>query len=75
MNAAPVIKEQKAPAITSQMQKVLDYIAENGQITDIELEKLLNVKHTRVFNLTREMSKLGLIRIDGRGKEKRYVRK
>lgn len=75
MNAAPVNKEQKAPAITSQMQKVLDYIAENGQITDIELEKLLNVKHTRVFNLTREMSKLGLIRIDGRGKEKRYVRK
>lgn len=75
MNAAPVIEEEKAPAITSQMQKVLDYIAENGQITDLELEELLNVKHTRVFNITREMNKLGLIRIDGRGKEKRYVLK
>lgn len=58
--------------ITSQMKKVLNYIAENGQATDAELEKLLDIKKTRVYNLTREMSELNLIEIDGRGRNKKF---
>lgn len=61
--------------ITSQMKKVLEYIAENGQTTDAELEKLLDIKKTRVYNLTREMSELNLIQIDGRGRNKKYLLK
>lgn len=61
--------------ITSQMKKVLEYIAENGQATDAELEKLLDIKKTRVYNLTREMSELNLIQIDGRGRNKKYLLK
>ena len=59
--------------ITYQMHKVLDYITNNGQATDIELEEILNVKHTRIYYLTREMKDLGLIRIEGRGKDKKYL--
>lgn len=61
--------------ITYQMRKVLDYIADNGQATDTELEEILDVKHTRVYNLTREMKELGLLRIEGRGKDKKYLLK
>ena len=62
-------------AITHQMRKVMDYILDNGNATDDELEELLEVKHTRLYNLTREMKELGLIRIDGRGKDKEYMLK
>ena len=61
-------------AITCQMRKVLDYIADNGHATDTELEEILEVKHTRVYNLTREMKDLGLLRVEGRGKDKKYLR-
>ena len=69
--AAP--SEPDESAITYQMRKVIDYIADHGQATDVELEKLLKVKHTRVYNLTREMKDLGLLRIEGRGKDKKYL--
>ena len=69
--AAP--SEPDESAITYQMRKVIDYIADHGQATDAELEELLGVKHTRVYNLTREMKNLGLLRIEGRGKDKKYL--
>jgi len=62
-------------AITYQMRKVVNYIAENGRARDAELEKLLGVKHTRVYNLTHEMKDLGLLIIEGRGKDKTYLLK
>ncbi|MBQ0025985.1 MAG: putative DNA binding domain-containing protein [Lachnospiraceae bacterium] len=76
----PNMNEAKPPkpdesAITYQMREVTNYIADNGHATDAELEKLLEVKHTRLYNLTREMKELGLIRIDGRGKGKKYMLK
>ena len=57
------------------MRRVLDFITDNGPTTDTELEELLEIKHTRVYNLTREMKDLGLLRIEGRGKEKKYLLK
>lgn len=62
-------------AITYQMRRVIDFITENGPATDAELEDLLDVKHTRVYNLTHEMKDLGIIRIEGRGKDKKYMLK
>ena len=61
--------------LTSQMKKVLAYIAEHGQATDVEIEQLLDIKKTRLYNLTREMSEMKLIQIDGRGTNKRYLLK
>lgn len=71
--ASPLAPDESR--ITYQMRKVLDYIADNGQATDTELEEILDVKHTRVYNLTREMKELGLLRIEGRGKDKKYLLK
>ena len=72
--AADSVSEQKA-AITSQMQKVLDYIAEHGQGTDGEIQSLLGLKKTRAFDLLKEMRQMGLIQVIGRGAAKRYLAK
>ena len=68
MNEVPV----KANRITDQIQAVLQFIAQNGFVTDVQIEELLGVKHTRAYNLTREMLELGLIRAEGKGKAKKY---
>ena len=48
-------------------------ITKKGYSTDDELFSLLNVGNTRLFYLTRQMKEMGLIEIEGRGKEKRYI--
>ena len=59
--------------ITAQMQKILDYIDENGQITDQEIQDLLGLKKTRAFTLAKQMRDDGLIKVVGRGSQKVYV--
>jgi len=60
--------------ITAQMQKILDYINENGQITDQEIQDLLGLKKTRAFTLAKQMRDEGLIKVVGRGDEKKYIK-
>lgn len=60
---------------TPQMRLILDHIANNGYITDDKIGSLLCLKKTRIFNLTKQMRKLGLIVVDGRGKNKKYLQK
>lgn len=62
-------------AITLQMQIVLDFIEENGQITDGEVQELLEIKNTRAYTLMKKMEKDGLIVIVGRGSSKKYIKK
>ena len=66
--------EENASRVTNQMRRVLDYIDENGKITEDEIGRLLGVKRTRIFTLTKEMRELGLINAVGRGDDKRFVR-
>ena len=72
MNTAPLISADNAAYVTDQMKTVLDYLEMHEQIADAELEELLGIKKTRVFNLTKKMKELGLIESFGRGQEKRY---
>ncbi len=58
--------------ITPQIKTVMDYLAEYGELTDEELQELLNIKKTRAYLIARDMNKNGLIDIIGRGKDKRY---
>lgn len=60
--------------VTAQMQKILDYIQENGQITDQEIQDLLGLKKTRAFILAKQMRDDGVIRVIGRGEEKKYIK-
>ena len=72
MNRVPA--KESGTIATTQMKKILDYIEENGQITDIEIQELLGLKKTRAFTLAKQMRDDGLIKVVGRGTEKRYVK-
>ena len=64
---------EKAPVtITHQMKTVIDYLAEYGEMTDEDLQELLNIKKTRAYLLARQMHENGLIDIIGRGANKKY---
>ena len=79
MNANGAVAEsaletaEKAPVtITPQMKNVMDYLAEYGEMTDEDLQELLNIKKTRAYLLARQMHENGLIEIIGRGAAKKY---
>jgi ATP-dependent DNA helicase RecG len=74
MNAVSAAEPENASAVTPQMQAVLDYITEHGQITDDEVQSLLGIKKTRAFDLVKQMREKGLVQKLGRGAEKRYLR-
>lgn len=67
-----VAAEKPSTEITSQMKIVLDYLAEYQEMTEEELQELLNIKKTRAYLLARQMSENGLIDIIGRGAGKKY---
>lgn len=68
-----VVKEENAVYITSQMKEVLKYISDNGYITDEGIKKILQVKQTRVYILTKQMCDMGIIKKIGRGSNKKYI--
>ena len=79
MNAGDAIAEvvpetvkEKPAVITPQMKNVMDYLAEYGEMTDEDLQELLNIKKTRAYLLARQMNENGLIDIIGRGAAKKY---
>lgn len=77
MNAAAAGSEPEATAkpsaaVTPQMKAVFDYLAEYGEMSDAELQELLNVKKTRAYLLARQMQENGLIVSTGRGSAKKY---
>lgn len=65
VNKTPIV-------ITSQMKTVMDYLTEYGEMTDEDLQELLNIKRTRAYLLARQMYENGLIDIIGRGAAKKY---
>lgn len=73
MNAVPAAEIESIPAITPQMQKVLDYIKANGQITEKEISDLLGLKKTRIFTVAKQLRDLGLTKVVGRGESKKYI--
>lgn len=76
MNAAAkgaVKHSTQMGTITPQMQKVLDYLREHKDMTEMELQKLLGIKRTRAYTLAKDMAAAGLIQIVGRGKERKYI--
>lgn len=73
MNSVSAAVSEKTTKITPQMQKVLSYIKEHGQITEKEISALLDLKKTRSFTLAKQMRDIGLIRVIGRGEGKYYT--
>ena len=73
-NMNRMAEKESGTVVTAQMQKILDYIEENGQITELEIQELLGLKKTRAFILAKQMRDEGLIRVEGRGDSKKYIR-
>lgn len=74
MNNDNVVKRNspKISSLSAQKRKILEFIEENGKITESEIGKILNVKRTRAYTLAKEMCDDGLIVCTGRGIEKKY---
>lgn len=62
----------KAKSDSPQEQEIIDYIAEKGSITDLEIQEILKVKKTRAYNLVKAMKEKNLIYSQGRGENKKY---
>ena len=59
--------------LTTQKEKILDYILKNKQITENEIMELLGVKKTRAYTVAKQMCDENLIVVVGRGTDKKYV--
>ena len=66
-------ENKQIAAATPQMQRVMDCILENPDITDSELQAALEIKQSRLYILANQMKNMGLIEIVGRGSSKKYV--
>ncbi len=75
MNTPGPKELRNMPAVTPQMQKVLDFIKAHEQITEKEISDMLGLKKTRSFTIAKQMRERGLIDVVGRGKNKKYVLK
>ena len=70
MNAG---NESATSKLNEQAKLVIDYLAEHRIAAEDDLRKLLDVKRTRAYTLTKQMSDAGMIKIVGRGTGKRFV--
>jgi len=73
MNTAAEPNTQVADKINQQHRIILEYIAENRNITEEEIQKLLGVKRTRAYTVSKELCDMKLIKPIGRGKTKFFV--
>ena len=75
MNKSVSIRKDmpRKATLTPQMEMILDYINENGSITDSEIQTLLGVKSTRAYTIVKSMKGAGLITAHGRGTDKKYT--
>lgn len=65
-------KDGAVQQITPQMQQVVDYLEQYSEINDAEIMSLLNIKTTRAYVITKQMSDMGLIDKIGYGKNSKY---
>lgn len=70
--ATPATTEKTHVVMTPQRKTVVDYLSEYGEMSDEDLQELLNIKKTRAYLLARQMNEDGLIDIIGRGAGKKY---
>lgn len=73
-NMNRMVTKERETVVTPQMQKILDYIEENEQITEPEIQGLLEPRKARSFTLAKLMRDEGLISVEGRGDRKRYLK-
>lgn len=59
--------------LTDQQSIIIQYIDKNGEITEETVQELLGVKRTRAYVILKEMRDIGLIKVHGKGQNKKYT--
>ena len=65
---------EKPHKLTEQEQTILDYLDEHGEMTELDVQQLLGVKKTRAFNLIQALKSAQLVKVVGRGADKKIVK-
>ena len=68
------IVKYSSKKFNAQQEKIMQYISENGEITEDITQKLLDVKRTRAYVILKEMCDKGFIEVHGRKKKKKFIR-
>ena len=69
-NVENTVDPIKTP-VTSQMRVMIEHLKEHGEISNEDVQAILGIKRTRAFNLIKQMSEADLVKIVGRGKDRR----
>lgn len=59
--------------LTNQEKIILEYLDKHGEITEEIIQELLNIKRSRTSVIVRTMSHRGLVKVIGRGKNKKIM--
>ena len=70
--SVPTEKNDSRAEKTEQMQVILDYIAQYGEINNEKVQEILSVKRTRDYPILKQMVDNGFVTANGRGEEKKY---
>ncbi|MBQ4518772.1 MAG: putative DNA binding domain-containing protein [Clostridia bacterium] len=60
---------------TQQEQLIIDYIKDNGSITDDEIQTMLEIKKSRAYVIVKSMKDKGILITKGRGNDKKHYLK
>jgi len=59
--------------ITPQMQIIIDYLEKHTEAADMDIQTILDIKRTRSFTILKQMADSGLIKIIGRGTNRKII--
>ena len=52
---------------------IINYLAAHGEMTEQDVQKLLDVKKTRAFNIVKGLREMHLVETIGKGADKKIV--
>jgi len=59
--------------LSNQEKTILEYLNRHGEITEEIIQDLLNIKRSRTSSIIREMAQRGLLKVIGRGSDKKMM--
>lgn len=65
----------KINAISQREEVIVNFIVEQGSITNEQIQSLLNVKKTRMYAIVKKMIEKGIVFAEGKAEKKRYFLK
>ena len=59
--------------LNASQKKIIEYVENNGMITNKEAQKLLDIKESRALKILRELTNLEVLKKEGKSKGTYYV--